>query len=86
MFEIVIRRRAARYFKRLPQNLQNRIKNTLRQLRTSPLQMPGTKKMAGEWAGYHRLRVGHIRIIFWIDENKRNIYVDEIGPRGDVYR
>lgn len=86
MFELVIHRRAYRYFRRLPQNLQNRINDVLRQLRASPLQIPGLKKMAGDWAGYHRLRVGHIRIIVWIDEPTKTIYVDHIGPRGDVYR
>ena len=86
MFELVIHRRASRYFRRLPQNLQNRINNVLRQLRPSPLQISGLKKMAGDWAGYHRLRVGHIRIIVWIDESAKIIYVDHIGPRGDVYR
>ena len=86
MFKFVIHRRATRYFRRLPQNLQNRIKDVLRQLRVSPLQISGLKKMAGNWAGYHRLRVGHIRIIVWIDEPTKIIYVDHIGPRGDVYR
>ena len=44
------------------------------------------KHMMGEWSGYHRLRVGSLRIIFWFDESEDIVYVDHIGPRGDVYK
>jgi len=42
--------------------------------------------MAGEWSGYHRLRIGKYRIIYWFDEKEDIVYVDHIGPRGDVYK
>lgn len=42
--------------------------------------------MVGDWAGYRRVRVGNVRIIFWVDELKNIVYVDHIGPRGDVYK
>ena len=41
--------------------------------------------MAGDWAGYHRVRVGNVRVIFWIDKDNL-ISVDHIGPRGDIYK
>jgi mRNA interferase RelE/StbE len=33
-----------------------------------------------------RIRVSHIRIIFWFDEDKDVVYVDHIGARGNVYK
>ena len=42
--------------------------------------------MVGDWAGYYRLRVGNVRVIFWIDKDENIISVDHIGPRGDVYK
>jgi mRNA interferase RelE/StbE len=42
--------------------------------------------MVGEWTGYHRIRVGNLRIIFWYDQSNELIYVDHIGPRGDAYK
>lgn len=42
--------------------------------------------MLGEWAGYHRIRVGNIRIIFWFEKTEDIVYVDHIGRRGDVYK
>ena len=42
--------------------------------------------MVGEWQGYYRLRIGDFRVIFWLDQEARIIYVDYIGPRGDIYK
>lgn len=42
--------------------------------------------MAGEWAGYQRIRIGEMRVIFWYDDENDTVYVDHIGPRGDIYK
>ena len=44
------------------------------------------KQMVGDWKGYYRMRVGDIRIIFWIDQELKTIYIDHIGSRGDIYK
>ena len=51
-----------------------------------PFGLSNVKNMAGDWAGYQRVRVGSTRIIFWVDKDKKIVYVDHIGPRGDVYK
>lgn len=33
---------------------------------------------------YFRLRLGRYRALFWID--KDTIYVEDIGPRGEIYK
>jgi hypothetical protein len=43
---------------------KDRIKDILKQLENNPLKHSGIKQMFGEWAGYHRIRVGKLRIIF----------------------
>lgn len=42
------------------------------------------KKLKGRLAGKYRLNIGSLRIIYYIDTDKRIIYVDAIGPRGNV--
>jgi mRNA interferase RelE/StbE len=74
------------YLKKLPKNRKNRIKKALEQLGKDPLGFPGVIQMAGEWAGYHRIRLGDIRIIFWFDVKNDIVYVDHLGPRGDIYK
>ena len=66
MYHVVVHQRAASYLRRLPQPQKNRIKSVLHDLALDPLNHPNVKTMVGEWAGYRRLRVGNIRIIFWI--------------------
>ena len=44
------------------------------------------KKMKGGWKGYHRVRIGKIRMILRIDFNKHVIFVDRIDFRGNVYK
>ena len=86
MYAVVVHKRAARCLKKLPQDQQTRIKNILSQMNSRPLGLPSIKSMVGDWAGYHRVRMGNVRIIFWIDELKEIVYVDHIGPRGNVYK
>ena len=86
MTNVIVHRHAANYLKRLPKETKDRIKNILKQLENSPLKYSGIKQMFGEWAGYHRIRAGKLRIIFWFDTKEDIVSVDHIGPRGDVYK
>jgi len=86
MYKTVLHRRAVQYLKKLSVSQQQKIKEILLKLSQNPLEYHGAKNMAGEWAGYKRIRIGDFRIIYWIDKSKSIIYVDHIGPRGDVYK
>jgi len=86
MSQVVLHRHSAKYLKRLPKDAKEQVKETLRRLQQNPLEQHGVKHMFGEWAGYHRMRVGKLRVIFWYDEKRDIVYVDNIGPRGDVYK
>ena len=86
MSKIIVHRRAANYLKKLPRDRKNRVKKAIEQVGKDPLGLPGVVQMAGEWAGYHRIRLGDMRIIFWFDEENDIVYVDHIGPRGDIYK
>ena len=86
MSKVIVHRYAANYLKRLPNDAKERIKTILKQLGQNPSEYNGVKRMVGEWAGYQRIRVGKLRIIYWFDEKENIVYVDHIGPRGDVYK
>ena len=49
---------------------------------------PNIKTMAGGMAGWSRLRVGSYRAILQLTVIKIDevLYVDAIGPRGDIYK
>ena len=86
MSQVIVHRNAAKYLQKLPKGVKGKIKKILKELEGNPLEHSNVKHMMGEWSGYHRLRVGSLRIIFWFDESEDIVYVDHIGPRGDVYK
>jgi mRNA interferase RelE/StbE len=44
------------------------------------------KKMKGKWRGYHRIKIGKVRMILKVDFKERQILVDRIDYRGRVYK
>ena len=86
MADVVLHRRALRYLQRLSRPDQERVQTSLARLAEDVDSYPGVIQMVGEWTGYRRIRVGEVRVIFWYDEEGDIIYVDHIGPRGDVYK
>jgi mRNA-degrading endonuclease RelE of RelBE toxin-antitoxin system len=49
---------------------------------------PNIKQMSGNMAGWSRLRIGSYRAILQITiiEVDEALYVDAIGPRGEIYK
>lgn len=86
MSKVIVHRHAAKYLQHLPAKTKQRVKNSLKQLEQNPLDSPGVKHMVGEWFGYHRIRIGKLRIIYWFDKKEDIVFVDHIGPRGDIYK
>jgi len=86
MYKVIVHKRAVKYLKKVTESQKKKIKDTLLKLSTDPNKYSGVKSMAGEWAGYMRIRIGNVRIIFWVDRDRKIIYVDHIGSRGDIYK
>ncbi len=86
MSTVIIHQRAAKYVRKLPHPQKSRVKKLLEQLQNDPLNQPQVRHMAGDWAGYYRVRLGNLRIIFWYETESDTVYVDYIGARGDIYK
>jgi mRNA interferase RelE/StbE len=74
---------AKRFMKRLPEDLQTRIVNALKQLATNP-RHHGVVKLQGLNNRY-RIRVGDYRIIYEIHDNVLLVLVVEVVHRSDAY-
>lgn len=85
-YKVIVHKRAAHCLKRLPEFQRQRIKQSLKELENGIVDRVDVKSMAGEWKGYYRMRIGEVRVIFWIDHKQKTIYVDHIGSRGDIYK
>jgi mRNA-degrading endonuclease RelE of RelBE toxin-antitoxin system len=44
------------------------------------------KRMKGKWKGFHRIRIGKIRMLLRMNFKERTIFIDRIDYRGSVYR
>jgi len=85
-YKVVLHKKVVKYLTKIPQKKKDAIKNTLKRLERGGFDILNVKKMHGEWKGYRRFRLGDIRIIFWVEEREKVIYVDYIGARGDIYK
>jgi mRNA interferase RelE/StbE len=86
MPKLIVHDRAARYIKRMDARVKKQLITKLNELAKNPSAMPGVKAMAGEWAGFYRLRHGDLRVIYLHDRANDPIVIAHVGPRGDAYK
>ncbi|MEM4246442.1 MAG: type II toxin-antitoxin system RelE/ParE family toxin [Candidatus Bathyarchaeia archaeon] len=80
-YKVLLHPKAARSLEKLDTPLKERIKKSLRELRSSP----ETKSERIKPSGFWRLRVGDYCAIFEIDQKGGRVIVLFIGHRRDVY-
>jgi mRNA interferase RelE/StbE len=83
-YEILLKKEAAKYLASLGKPTRSRILLALDSLSKIPPQ--GDIAIMQGMEGFFRLRVGSYRVIFTIDEIEKTVYIQTIGPRGDVYK
>ncbi|MEO8541045.1 MAG: type II toxin-antitoxin system RelE/ParE family toxin [bacterium] len=76
---------AARYLRRLETRRQIQISQLLDQLRTNPLDPLISRPLSGKWEGAGRSRIGNLRLIYEVIDERLLVYVIRLGPRGDIY-
>lgn len=90
MRAIVFHRRAARYLLRMPRDRAVQMRDALREIAglANIAVHPNIKQMSGAMAGWSRLRVGDYRAVLQVTiiQLDEVLYVDAIGPRGDIYK
>ncbi len=82
-YRILFETRAKREFLKLPHEIQEIFSDVIDDLAKNPRPL-GVKKLSG-MDGY-RLRKGNYRMLFIIDDLKRELTVYAIGHRKDIYR
>jgi len=76
---------ARRYLDRLEPRVQDRFERKFLLLAADPFDLRHSKPLTS--AGIRRsARVGGWRIVFTVNRDAHDILVDEIGPRGQIYR
>jgi len=75
---------ASRELERLDPPIARRVLGAIQKLSSNP-RPPGCVKLAGSKNDW-RIRVGHWRILYTIDDEKRTVDIAAIRHRSDAYR
>ena len=86
MYTSVVKPRADRIVGRLTRFQQEKIGTTLEKLRQDPYKNSlNIRKLKGTTGHFFRIRIGDLRIIYEIAEEKKLITVHIVDFRGNVY-
>lgn len=83
-YKITFAPSAAREFKKLPKELQQRLRPAIDSLATEP-RPPGVIKLTGQ-ADLYRIREGDYRIVYTVEDGVLVVLVVAIGDRKEIYR
>lgn len=82
---VLFSKTAAKNYHRLPLYLQKAITSRLEKLAADPqTRTIDVKAFRGGFENSFRLRVGPVRVVYFLTEESINVYL--IGFRGDVYK
>ncbi len=84
MYQIQFLPKAKRQLKAIPRQMQNLLKDEIRNLSENP-RPRGVKKLSGE-EDLYRIRIRNYRVIYKIEDNILLILIVAIGHRRDIYR
>ena len=84
-YRIEFDRRVKKDFKSIPQQDISRIKASISELSINP-HPPGHKKLKGKNYDYFRIRVGHYRVVYTIQDEILIIVVVRVGHRKEIYK
>jgi len=75
---------AANEFRSLPTHVKDRLATAIEELKNNPRPV-GTRKLKGR-RGLFRIRSGLYRLVYEVDDKKREIRVIRVHHRREVYR
>jgi mRNA interferase RelE/StbE len=86
MFEVYLSHEAEKIYLKATPKTARLLNNCFRHLEESPLFGPNIKQLKGKLEGSFRYQVGGTRVVYSVDMESRKVFVESIGPRGDVYK
>ncbi len=84
MYRVFLERAAERDLRRLPSKLHDPVIRAMQALTKNP-RPTGCRKLTGSYGDW-RIRVGEYRVVYEIDDTAREVRVNRIRHRREVYR
>ena len=86
MYSVLLNKKSSKYYERLSDNTALKVNKAIEKICYNPFRGFHIKKLVGKLEGKYRYEVGDLRIVYTVDENKKIVFVEAIGPRGDIYK
>lgn len=85
MFEVILSPDARKVYEAADLPLARKLARCFKNLEADPRNGNNVKRLAGEWSGYLRYRIGDWRVIYRIDDIKLHVNVLIIAHRREAY-
>jgi mRNA interferase RelE/StbE len=85
MYEVILYPNAQAFYAAADNALAKKIARCLEQLEQNPRSHPDIRPLKGNYSGYYRYRIGNYRVVYSIDDETKQVLVDIIAHRGEVY-
>ena len=82
-YTVLLSNQAEKFYKKLRKNVRARVREALISLESQP---QAGKRLHGELRENFSLRVGKLRIVYYVSEKDKIIYVIAIGSRKTIYK
>lgn len=85
-YEVLLTHVAQAFYQRADPALARRLNRCFQRLRENPYEQRNIKRLKGPLEGYFHYRIGDWRVIYKVDEAKREVTVLLIVHRSKAYR
>ena len=85
MYEVVLSTEAQQIYASADQALAKKIARCFEQLEQTPRLHPNIKPLKGDFVGYYRDRIGDYRVIYLVNDETKEVLVNTIAHRREVY-
>ena len=86
MYELLLTKDAQRFYEKADSVLVKKINRCFELLKKNPSDHPNIKPLKGPLSGYFRYRLGDWRIVYRIEERKKQVIILLIIHRKNAYR
>lgn len=86
MYKVFPHKKAVKYYESLDNKTARRINKAIESMSNNPLEGPHIKRLRGTHEGKYRYAVGDLRIVYRVNEEKKIILIEAMGPRGGIYK
>jgi mRNA-degrading endonuclease RelE of RelBE toxin-antitoxin system len=80
-FQIKFSTQAKKFFRKLPKNLQERLKSKFREIAEEP-----SRYLEHYEGDYKKLRIGNLRALVDIDNSKKILFIRVLDKRSRIYK